>query len=50
MLFIGAALFPGGNDYPAIEAGIQCIEVRDPLENKRVIQAPISMATPALNL
>jgi HAD superfamily hydrolase (TIGR01484 family) len=50
MLFIGDALFPGGNDYPAREAGVQCIEVRDPLETKRVIQALISMATPPLKL
>ena len=30
MLFIGDALFPGGNDYPAKEAGVACIEVRTP--------------------
>ncbi len=32
MLFVGDALFPGGNDYPAIEAGVESIEVRDPDE------------------
>ena len=39
MLFIGDALFPGGNDYPAREAGVLCIQVRDPGECKRVIEA-----------
>ena len=39
MIFIGDALFPGGNDYPAKEAGVLSIEVRDPHETKRVIEA-----------
>ena len=39
MLFIGDALFPGGNDYPAKEAGALSIRVRDPEESKRVIEA-----------
>ncbi|HLK62876.1 MAG TPA: HAD-IIB family hydrolase [Bryobacteraceae bacterium] len=39
MLFIGDAIFPGGNDYPAREAGVLCIQVRDPGETKRVIEA-----------
>jgi phosphomannomutase len=39
MLFIGDALFPGGNDYPAKEAGVLSIQVRDPNECKRVIEA-----------
>jgi hypothetical protein len=38
MLFIGDALFPGGNDYPAKAAGVQSIQVRDPNEAKRVIE------------
>jgi phosphomannomutase len=42
MLFIGDAVFPGGNDYPAKEAGAQSIEVRDPHETKRVIEAIIA--------
>lgn len=37
MIFIGDALFPGGNDFPAKEAGVVCIQVRDPHETKRVI-------------
>jgi phosphomannomutase len=39
MIFIGDALFPGGNDYPAKEAGAESIQVRDPDESKRVIEA-----------
>lgn len=39
MIFIGDALFPGGNDYPAKEAGVVSIQVRDPQESKRVIEA-----------
>ncbi|HEY1882413.1 MAG TPA: HAD-IIB family hydrolase [Candidatus Cybelea sp.] len=42
MLFIGDAVFPGGNDYPAVEAGADTIEVRDPNETKAVIQAIIA--------
>lgn len=42
MLFIGDAIFPGGNDYPALEAGTDTIQVRDPEETKRVIQAIIA--------
>jgi HAD superfamily hydrolase (TIGR01484 family) len=42
MLFIGDALFPGGNDYPAKEAGAESIQVRDPSESKCVIQAIIA--------
>jgi len=42
MLFIGDALFPGGNDYPAKEAGAVSIQVRDPNESKRVIEAIIA--------
>ena len=39
MVFVGDALFPGGNDYPAKEAGALSIQVRDPDETKRVIEA-----------
>jgi phosphomannomutase len=38
MLFIGDALFVGGNDHPAKEAGVASIQVRDPDETKRVIE------------
>ncbi len=39
MIFVGDALFPGGNDYPAEQAGVVSIRVRDPDETKRVIEA-----------
>ncbi len=39
MIFIGDAVFPGGNDYPAKETGAWSIEVKDPHETKRVIEA-----------
>jgi phosphomannomutase len=39
MIFIGDALFPGGNDYPAQEAGVVSIPVRGPAETKLVIRA-----------
>jgi phosphomannomutase len=39
MIFVGDALFPGGNDYPAKQAGVLTIAVRDPHETKRVIEA-----------
>ena len=42
MIFIGDALFPGGNDYAAKEAGALSIQVRDPDETKRVIEAIIA--------
>lgn len=42
MIFIGDALFPGGNDYPAKETGVVTIQVRDPEESKRVIESIIA--------
>ena len=42
MIFIGDALFPGGNDYPAEQAGVVSIRVRDPHESKRVIEAIVA--------
>jgi phosphomannomutase len=42
MVFIGDALFPGGNDYPAEQAGVDSIRVRDPDETKRVIETVIA--------
>ena len=46
MLSIGDALFPGGNDYPAKEAGVESIQVRDPNEAKRVIEAILACVGP----
>jgi phosphomannomutase len=42
MLFVGDAIFPGGNDYPAQQAGATAIRVRDPEETKRVCEAVIA--------
>ena len=42
MIFVGDALFPGGNDYPAKEAGALSIQVRDTDEAKRVIETVIA--------
>jgi len=42
MIFVGDALFPGGNDYPAEETGVVSIRVRDPNESKRVIEAIVA--------
>jgi HAD superfamily hydrolase (TIGR01484 family) len=42
MIFVGDALFPGGNDYPAEEAGALSIQVKNPHETKRVIETVIA--------
>jgi HAD superfamily hydrolase (TIGR01484 family) len=42
MIYIGDALFVGGNDYPAEKAGVESIPVKGPDETKRVIQTIIS--------
>jgi HAD superfamily hydrolase (TIGR01484 family) len=39
MIFVGDAIFPGGNDYPAKEAGAIPILVADPGETKVVIRS-----------
>ena len=42
MLYVGDALFPGGNDYPVRETGVACIQIADPDETKRVIETVIA--------
>jgi HAD superfamily hydrolase (TIGR01484 family) len=42
MIYIGDALFVGGNDYPAEQAGVACIPVQGPNETKRVIETIIA--------
>ncbi len=42
MIFIGDALFPGGNDYAAIEAGVDSIRTSGPEESKRLIEAIVA--------
>jgi HAD superfamily hydrolase (TIGR01484 family) len=38
MVYIGDALFPGGNDYPAEQAGVVAISVRGPSDTNLVIK------------
>ena len=42
MMFIGDAIFPGGNDYPAKEMGLDTVRVRDPQETLSVIAAIVA--------
>ena len=42
MMFIGDAIFPGGNDYPAKELGLDTVRVRDPEETISVITAIVA--------
>jgi HAD superfamily hydrolase (TIGR01484 family) len=42
MIFVGDALFPGGNDYPVKAAGVVSIQVSAPSETKRVIETIIA--------
>lgn len=42
MLFIGDALYEGGNDYPALATGAECIQVRDPEETKKIVATVIA--------
>jgi HAD superfamily hydrolase (TIGR01484 family) len=42
MIYVGDALFPGGNDYPANQAGVVSIAVRGPDETKLVIETVIA--------
>jgi HAD superfamily hydrolase (TIGR01484 family) len=42
MLFVGDAIFPGGNDYPAKTLGLDTVRVRDPEETLAVIAAIVA--------
>ncbi|MGB6193339.1 MAG: HAD-IIB family hydrolase [Terracidiphilus sp.] len=42
MIYVGDALFVGGNDYPVEQAGVISIPVRGPSETKRIIEAIIA--------
>src|SRR3546814_17584406 len=42
MMFIGDAIFPGGNDYPAKELGLDTVRVRDTQETLSVIDAIVA--------
>ena len=47
MLFVGDALFEGGNDYPARRTGADCIQVAGPSETLKVIEAVYACAKAA---
>ncbi|MEG3166303.1 HAD-IIB family hydrolase [Sphingomonas sp. PB2P19] len=42
MMFVGDAIFPGGNDYPAKELGLDTVRVRDPQETLAVIATVVA--------
>lgn len=39
VIFVGDALYPGGNDYPAISTGVECIKVENPADTERLIRS-----------
>ncbi|WP_233164740.1 hypothetical protein [Pedobacter sp. ASV28] len=43
MLFIGDALFEGGNDQPVRKTGATCIQVSGPEETKKVIETVLAL-------
>jgi phosphomannomutase len=45
MLFVGDALYPGGNDAPVRDAGVATIAVRDIAHTKLVIETVIKLAS-----
>jgi phosphomannomutase len=47
MLFVGDALYPGGNDAPIRDAGVVTIAVQDIADTKLVIETIIKLATVA---
>jgi HAD superfamily hydrolase (TIGR01484 family) len=42
MLYVGDALFEGGNDYPARRTGADCIQVAGPSETQKVIETVVA--------
>lgn len=45
MLFIGDAIFPGGNDYAVLKTGLDFINVKNPNETEKIIQKIINNQT-----
>jgi HAD superfamily hydrolase (TIGR01484 family) len=39
MIFVGDALFFGGNDYPAKSTGVDCIQVTGPMETQSLVES-----------
>jgi phosphomannomutase len=50
MLFVGDALFKGGNDYIMKSAGIQCVPVSGPKETKKLVTRIIQSGSPQFRL
>jgi HAD superfamily hydrolase (TIGR01484 family) len=46
ILFLGDAIFPGGNDYPAKTLGLDTVRVRDVAETKSVVTGLIACLKP----
>lgn len=46
MLFLGDAIYPGGNDYPAFEIGLDTVRVRDVAETTAVVSGIIACLKP----
>ena len=44
MMFMGDAIFPGGNDYPAKTLGLDTVRVRDPQETISVLTGILGYA------
>ena len=42
MLFVGDAIYPGGNDYAALDSGIDYVKVENPNDTKELIRTIIS--------
>lgn len=42
MLFVGDAIFPGGNDYAVVQTGVEYVKVRGPEDTKMVIKFLLS--------
>ncbi len=38
MLFVGDAIYPGGNDYAALRTGVDYVKVKDPEDTKKLIR------------
>ncbi len=43
MIFIGDALFPGGNDYAVLGSGVEGIQVSGPEETKKIIREMLNL-------
>lgn len=44
MLFVGDAIFPGGNDYAVTKTAIDYVAIKDPEETKKIIKSVLKLA------